>query len=113
MFEDSIYKKECDIHEVIVLENHPSQAKHYVQIKCEGSDLDGRPETRYFKYSDKWKKLNLKVGDKVKFRATIKTTEVVVHKTGRWYDPWDRIPFEDRDIEIPRDIQYLKQIQKI
>lgn len=66
-----------------------------------------------FNYSTKWSRHNLKVGDKLMFRAIIKTTRLTVHKDERWVDDWGELPIELTDIENFIEIQRPKQIFKV
>jgi len=81
-------------------------------INCFASCLESPIEQR-FNHSSKWQKLNLKIGDKIKFLAKIKTTTFTVHVTERWHDDWGRLPAYLTDIEEQIDIQNPKQIIKI
>lgn len=92
--------------------NYKSEQVTFVNILCNSKELEEPIEQR-FNHSTKWSKLNLKKDDKIKFKAKIKRMEFVVHKTERWHDSWDRLPFELRDIEVQIEIQYPKQIIKL
>jgi hypothetical protein len=92
--------------------NYKDEQVTWVNILCNSKDLEDPIEER-FNYSTKWNKLNLKKGDKVKFKAKIKRMEFVVHKTERWHDDWGRLPLELTDIEVQIEIQNPSQIIKL
>ncbi|HMU69072.1 MAG TPA: hypothetical protein PK511_08585 [Chitinophagales bacterium] len=80
-----------------------------ITLICDSEKLKKGYET-YFNYSTKWSKFNLKSGDKLKFKAILKTTTVTVHKDERWVDDWGTLPIHLTDMVDFIEIQSPKQI---
>ncbi len=90
---------------------HGKPPKTYVEVVCKSEKLQQK-QTARFNYSQSWQKLELKVGDKVEFLATIKTTTLIVHKDTRQVDTWHVLPFELTDYEDIIEIQSPKKMKK-
>lgn len=95
---DSLYTYKGDIQRIALL--------------CDSEKLEKNSEA-YFNYSSKWSKLNLKSGDKLKFRAILKTTTVTIHKDERWIDDWGTLPAHLTDKVDFIEIQSPKQLVKL
>ena len=81
-------------------------------IRCESDKLPQAIEVR-FNYSTKWEKLGLKLGDRVNFKAIIKSSTFSVHKTERWVDSWGHLPLDMSESLIVIEIRSPKQLSKL
>ncbi|HTJ48701.1 MAG TPA: hypothetical protein VL443_04530 [Cyclobacteriaceae bacterium] len=64
-------------------------------------------------YTVMWIKMNLGIGDRIKFKAKVKKSTYFVHRTERWVDNWSTLPADMVDTEEEIEIKNVKQIMKI
>lgn len=117
IMDDWLKKEEAKIKGVVkniyeVKSFNEKPPKQYIEIQCTSEVLE-KKQTERFNFSQSWQKINLKIGDKVEFLATIKTTTLIVHKDTRRVDSWGVLPFELTDYEDVIEIQSPKKITKV
>lgn len=84
----------------------------YITLWCTSEEFE-IPIEYTFRYSSKWKSLNLQEGDAVKFLVTLKRYSHFVHKDYRTNDTWNVIPPELREVVEEIELQRPKQIVKV
>lgn len=92
--------------------NHKGETLEYITLWCSSDELD-IPSDYTFKYSSKWKVLNLTKGDTVEFLVTLKRFSYFVHKDHRTTDSWDILPPELREEVNQIELQRPKQIIRV
>jgi len=92
--------------------NYKGETLKYITLWCSSDELE-IPNDYSFKFSSKWKSLNLIEGDTVEFLVTLKKFSYFVHKNYRKTDGWDILPPEMREEVNQIELQRPKQIIKV